>query len=174
MLRPGGTLLVKSFISDDLHNFTAELKRYFSDVQRTKPEATRQGSSEFYFFAKGFRRAAERQRIERLGSMPEFRQDPVTGRWVIIAAKGGPAPAYSARRSDSSQAEPCPFCAGNETMTPPEVWAERRNQSGDNAPGWRVRVVPNKYPALEPLRAKSRRQQTSNFINRAAVSASTK
>lgn len=54
LLRPGGSLLVKSFMSNDLHQYTAELKRRFSDVQRTKPEATRQGSSEFYFFAKGF------------------------------------------------------------------------------------------------------------------------
>jgi 23S rRNA (uridine2552-2'-O)-methyltransferase len=54
LLGPGGTLLIKSFISNDLHSFTAELKRYFSAVQRTKPEATRHGSSEFYFYAKGF------------------------------------------------------------------------------------------------------------------------
>jgi 23S rRNA (uridine2552-2'-O)-methyltransferase len=54
LLRPGGALLVKSFISDDLQTFTAELKQHFSAVQRTKPDATRQGSSEFYFYAKGF------------------------------------------------------------------------------------------------------------------------
>ena len=54
LLRPGGSLLIKSFISDELHRFTAEIKKHFSDVQRTKPEATRQGSSEFYFVAKGF------------------------------------------------------------------------------------------------------------------------
>lgn len=54
LLRPGGKLLIKSFVSDDLHVFTAELKPYFSSVQRTKPEATRQGSSEFYFLAKDF------------------------------------------------------------------------------------------------------------------------
>ena len=54
LLRPGGALLIKSFISNDLHSLTAGLKRYFSTVQRTKPEATRQGSSEFYFYAKGF------------------------------------------------------------------------------------------------------------------------
>jgi 23S rRNA (uridine2552-2'-O)-methyltransferase len=54
LLRPAGSLLVKSFMNNDLHQFTAELKRHFSEVQRTKPEATRQGSSEFYFFAKGF------------------------------------------------------------------------------------------------------------------------
>ena len=54
LLRPGGALLVKSFISADLQIFTAELKQYFTTVQRTKPDATRQGSSEFYFYAKGF------------------------------------------------------------------------------------------------------------------------
>lgn len=54
LLRPGGSVLIKSFISDDLQTFTRELQQYFSSVQRTKPEATRQGSSEFYFYAKGF------------------------------------------------------------------------------------------------------------------------
>ena len=54
LLRPGGSLLIKSFMSNELLQLTAELKRQFSDVQRTKPEATRQGSSEFYFVAKGF------------------------------------------------------------------------------------------------------------------------
>lgn len=54
LLRPGGSLLIKSFVSEDLQTFTQELKQYFSSVQRTKPEATRQGSSEFYFYAKGF------------------------------------------------------------------------------------------------------------------------
>jgi 23S rRNA (uridine2552-2'-O)-methyltransferase len=54
LLRPGGSLLVKSFMSNELHHYTAELKRHFSNVQRTKPEATRQGSSEFYFLAKSF------------------------------------------------------------------------------------------------------------------------
>jgi 23S rRNA (uridine2552-2'-O)-methyltransferase len=60
LLKPGGVLLLKSFISDDLQIFTVELKNHFSAVQRTKPEATRQGSSEFYFYAKGFH---PRQRI---------------------------------------------------------------------------------------------------------------
>ncbi len=55
VLRPGGTLLLKSFVSNALQNFTTELKRHFLTVQRTKPEATRRGSSEFYFYAKGFR-----------------------------------------------------------------------------------------------------------------------
>jgi 23S rRNA (uridine2552-2'-O)-methyltransferase len=64
LLRPGGVLLVKSFVSNDLQVFSAEMKQQFAEVQRTKPDATRQGSSEFYFYAKGFtRRAAVRQAI---------------------------------------------------------------------------------------------------------------
>jgi len=55
LLRRGSALLVKSFISDELQAFTLELKKNFSSVQRTRPEATRQGSSEFYFCAKDFR-----------------------------------------------------------------------------------------------------------------------
>lgn len=54
LLLPGGSLLVKSFVSEDLQAYSAELKKSFATVQRTKPEASRQGSSEFYFFAKGF------------------------------------------------------------------------------------------------------------------------
>jgi 23S rRNA (uridine2552-2'-O)-methyltransferase len=54
LLRPGGSFLVKSFVSQELQTFTLELKRHFRSVQRTRPEATRQGSSEFYFSAKDF------------------------------------------------------------------------------------------------------------------------
>jgi 23S rRNA (uridine2552-2'-O)-methyltransferase len=54
LLNFGGSLLLKSFVSDEARTFSAELKGYFSTVQRTKPEATRRGSSEFYFYANGF------------------------------------------------------------------------------------------------------------------------
>lgn len=42
----------------------------------------------------------------------------------------------------------CPFCPGNEADTPPEVAAFRPGGSPADSPGWSVRVVPNKYPAL--------------------------
>lgn len=80
--------------------------------------------------------------------MSELRKDPITGCWVIIASGRAKRPRQLGPSKHSSQAEPCPFCAGNETMTPPEVWAERQNQSIENGPGWTARVVPNKYPAL--------------------------
>jgi UDPglucose--hexose-1-phosphate uridylyltransferase len=81
--------------------------------------------------------------------MSEFRQDPVTGRWVIIASGRAARPWHVDVPRDQPRAESCPFCSGNEAMTPPEVWAMRDAESSANTPGWRVRIVPNKYPALE-------------------------
>lgn len=60
LLRPGGTLLIKSFVNQELQSFTWELKKYFISVQRTRPEATRQASSEVYFCATGFRPVNQR------------------------------------------------------------------------------------------------------------------
>ena len=45
-------------------------------------------------------------------------------------------------------AGPCAFCAGQETRTPDEVLAVRGPGSAPIAPGWSVRVVPNKYPIV--------------------------
>ena len=45
--------------------------------------------------------------------------------------------------------EQCPFCPGHESMTPHEVLAHRQDGSAPNAPGWELRVVPNKFPALQ-------------------------
>jgi UDPglucose--hexose-1-phosphate uridylyltransferase len=79
--------------------------------------------------------------------MPEFRKDPVTGRWVIISSQRAKRPQAGLGHS-SAQPEVCPFCAGNERETPPEVLAYRNDKSRPDRPGWSLRVVPNKYPAL--------------------------
>jgi UDPglucose--hexose-1-phosphate uridylyltransferase len=83
--------------------------------------------------------------------MPELRKDPTTSRWVIVATERlvGPTGVLEGVRPDE-QAGPggCPFCEGNEAATPPEVHAERTNGAPVNGPGWSVRVVPNRIPAL--------------------------
>jgi UDPglucose--hexose-1-phosphate uridylyltransferase len=83
--------------------------------------------------------------------MAEFRNDPLTGRWVIIASERAKRPRHHASAGHDARAPDtnCPFCVGHETMTPPEVWAQRDTNSRANEPGWQVRVVPNKYPAVE-------------------------
>jgi 23S rRNA (uridine2552-2'-O)-methyltransferase len=55
LLRPGGGFLVKTFVAEELRDYFDELKRDFATVERSRPEATRKGSSEIYFCAKGFK-----------------------------------------------------------------------------------------------------------------------
>jgi UDPglucose--hexose-1-phosphate uridylyltransferase len=82
--------------------------------------------------------------------MPELRKDPITDRWVIISTERRKRPSDFQRESATIIGrEHCPFCAGHEDMTPPEVRAYRQNGSAPNAPGWDLRVVPNKFPALQ-------------------------
>ena len=42
----------------------------------------------------------------------------------------------------------CPFCEGHERETPPEVDVDAAEGREHDTPGWKVRVVPNKYPAI--------------------------
>ncbi len=55
LLKPGGSLLVKTFVGEEVKAFAIELKKHFKTVQATRPEATRKGSSEIYYCGKGFR-----------------------------------------------------------------------------------------------------------------------
>ena len=81
--------------------------------------------------------------------MPELRKDPIIGRWVIISTDRAKRPSDFVRESvDIKGGGFCPFCYGNESKTPPEILAYGRNGGGANQPGWSVRVVPNKFPAL--------------------------
>ncbi|MBN2384580.1 galactose-1-phosphate uridylyltransferase [bacterium] len=80
--------------------------------------------------------------------MTEFRRDPIIGRWVIIAEERGKRPSDFTDEEYSVQRGFCPFCQGNEGWTPPEILAVRASKTGANRPGWQLRVVPNKYPAL--------------------------
>lgn len=80
---------------------------------------------------------------------PEFRRDPVSGRWVIIAPGRQQRPHdIQVERAVSGGRDDCPFCPGYELMTPPEVLAYRPGGGAANTPGWDLRVVPNKFPAL--------------------------
>jgi UDPglucose--hexose-1-phosphate uridylyltransferase len=98
---------------------------------------------------------------------PSLRYEVFTGEWVVVA------PARASRPNDHARSEagerpageraagerpkmPCPFCPGNEHMTEREVL--RVPDSGGD--GWRVRVVPNKYAAVD--RAMSPPPQSCN------------
>ena len=81
--------------------------------------------------------------------MAELRKDSVTGRWVIISTDRGKRPTdFSPDVKENKGKQNCPFCVGNEALTPPEIFALRPGGGAKDSPGWKVRVVPNKYPAL--------------------------
>ncbi len=81
--------------------------------------------------------------------MPEFRKDPVVGRWVIIATDRAKVPHDFKQEPQAPSGGFCPFCEGNEDATPPEILAYREPQTSPNQKGWRVRAVANKFPALQ-------------------------
>jgi UDPglucose--hexose-1-phosphate uridylyltransferase len=89
----------------------------------------------------------------------ELRHDPVQRRWVIVASERGKRPIdfHSGQRAEGSAAN-CPFCAGRESFTPPAIDVLSAAPSHDGSP-WKVRVVPNKFPAL----------RTEGSLSRAAV-----
>jgi UDPglucose--hexose-1-phosphate uridylyltransferase len=85
--------------------------------------------------------------------MADARLDPFTGRWVILAPGRAQRPdtiAQHVRREEDATPRDrgdCPFCPGNEHLTPPEL--TRTGPGAAGAPGWRTRVFPNRYPIVD-------------------------
>jgi UDPglucose--hexose-1-phosphate uridylyltransferase len=117
--------------------------------------------------------------------MSEFRQDPLSGRWVIIGGERAGRPNEFVEAATRAKDLPCPFCPGHEDQTPPpiaeysapvaqstlvgqsETARSRKNgeNEGDHRTSarhdWAVRVVPNKYPAVcEPGRSVFKQQRS--------------
>ncbi|MEM9399247.1 MAG: DUF4931 domain-containing protein [Verrucomicrobiota bacterium] len=82
--------------------------------------------------------------------MPEIRKDAVVGRWVVFSPERLRRPVNSLvmEKPEPGTPDSDPFSEGNEQYTPPEVFAIRHEGSEPNGPGWQVRVVPNRFPAL--------------------------
>lgn len=80
--------------------------------------------------------------------MSQLRWDPLKKSWVIITRSPGRAPQDYFAERDQVQLDACPFCYGHEARTPAEVFALRPAGSAADSPGWKVRVIPNKYPVL--------------------------
>jgi len=81
----------------------------------------------------------------------DVRVDPLTGLRTIIAADRAQRP--DAGMTVTAAAPPIdpahdPFAEGHEERTPPELYAVRPGGGAPDSPGWTVRVVPNRFPAL--------------------------
>lgn len=87
----------------------------------------------------------------KIRPVPELRQDPVTGRWVIVAPnRAGRPDEFAPAFERVENAGDCPFCPGREAETPPAVLVRPDPATPPDGPAWRMRVVPNKFPALVP------------------------
>jgi UDPglucose--hexose-1-phosphate uridylyltransferase len=92
--------------------------------------------------------------------MSELRQNFATKEWVVIATERARRPEEMARHSERKPAAAfvanCPFCPGNEKLTPPEIM---RIPTSMEVP-WHARVIPNKFAAL------SREVQPTRTVHR--------
>lgn len=81
--------------------------------------------------------------------MSVLRKDPLTHAWVIFAEERYQPPAPESPQPAQETAPNCPFCEGNERMTPPEIMALRAPGSRRDGPGWSVRAIPNQFAVLK-------------------------
>ena len=89
--------------------------------------------------------------------MSLLRYDPTTNDWVIFAPSRVRRPhefrGACPKPTPEAAGKICPFCPGREQLTPPEIF--RVPAWGLPKPAdWRVRVIPNRFPALrieEPI-----------------------
>lgn len=91
--------------------------------------------------------------------MSDIRYNLLDDRYVIIAPERLHRPEYMAWSKEEEEKKICPFCEGNEDMTPPEVYAIREESSFSDEKGWKTRVVPNLYKAVQIEAANTSRSE---------------
>jgi len=104
--------------------------------------------------------------------MPELRQDPTTKDWVVFATERAKRPQEFSETEDAATEDPegpCPFCPGNEHLTPAEI--DRLTIPNREGAPWTVRVVPNRFAALSPGDRPERRQIGPGFRRMAGIGA---
>jgi UDPglucose--hexose-1-phosphate uridylyltransferase len=79
---------------------------------------------------------------------PQLRKDPIVDRWVLIAPERARRPTELEEPSHLAHHAACPFCECHESETPHEIYALRRAGTSIDGPGWHVRVIPNRFPAV--------------------------
>ncbi|WP_166824410.1 galactose-1-phosphate uridylyltransferase [Thalassoroseus pseudoceratinae] len=85
----------------------------------------------------------------------EWRCEPISGDMILFAPDRVRRPHAKSDQIDWTLPADDPFAEGQEHQTPGEVFALREPGTAANTPGWLVRVVPNKFPALSPGSATS-------------------
>lgn len=90
----------------------------------------------------------------------DLRKDYILDRWVVIASQRRMRPTdYAKRQVEERKPGICPFCPGNEHMTPPASLIyivengkieKTRDEDGTRRKDWIIRCIPNLYPAFSP------------------------
>ncbi len=85
--------------------------------------------------------------------MPELRRHYFLEEYCIIASERNKRPSdFQASKAVPGDEKTCPFCPGNEEMTPPSVavYTDKGVLSEDlgSGPGWQLRVFPNVFAAM--------------------------
>lgn len=97
--------------------------------------------------------------------MSELRQDPTTKEWVIMATDRRKRPSdfiiQAAPAAKPPYVNSCPFCCGNESMTPPAILSFPGPETGS----WRVRAIGNKFPAVTPDGTTARKIEQGCFLS---------
>jgi len=78
----------------------------------------------------------------------ELRWNPLRMNWVIVVKERGRGPQDYHLERERVTTTSCPFCYGQEAKTTQEVFAIRPEANPSGTSNWKVRVIPNKYPAL--------------------------
>ena len=108
----------------------------------------------------------------------EMRRDYILDRWVVIATQRKRRPVDFVKKKEKRRLSPCPFCPGNEHMTPPAmlVYLKRdgeiirdKDKDGSRCKDWLVRCVSNLYPAFTPPSGESRINEEKQFDSMQAI-----
>ncbi len=92
-------------------------------------------------------------------ALNQMRRDYILDRWVVIAAQRKMRPTDFAKPREPAKQGVCPFCPGNEDMTPPadlvylkpnEEIVKEKDLDGFRHKDWLIRCFPNRYPAFTP------------------------
>jgi len=79
--------------------------------------------------------------------MAKFVPDVKTQRWIVISQTRTSRPDEHGLKKEEEKPSVCVFCSGNEAMTPPEIM--RIGEGEKDKPGWKIRVIPNKFPITD-------------------------
>ncbi|MEM1585890.1 MAG: DUF4921 family protein [Candidatus Bathyarchaeia archaeon] len=95
----------------------------------------------------------------------ELRKDYIIDRWVVIASHRRKRPSdFIEKHPEEGRYSTCPFCPGNEHLTPPASLVylvegdgkvrKDRDMNGERHKNWIIRCFPNLYPAFSPVEPK--------------------